>query len=77
MGTIKNCYALLTDSGGLARGGSIFGKPVLILRKTTERPEAIDAGTSKLIGTDPKSILRETGNLLTNEERLSKNVKSC
>ena len=68
VGTIKNCYALLTDSGGLQEEAPSFGKPVLVLRNTTERPEAIDAGTAKLIGTDPKSILRETGNILTNKK---------
>ena len=76
VGTLKNCYALLTDSGGLQEEAPSLGKPVLVLRKTTERPEAIDAGTSKLIGTDPKSILRETGNLLTNEEVYKKMSKA-
>ena len=77
VGTIKNCYALLTDSGGLQEEAPSFGKPVLVLRNTTERPEAIDAGTAKLIGTDPKSILRETGNILINKkayEEMSKAI---
>ena len=72
VGTIKNCYALLTDSGGLQEEAPSLGKPVLVLRKTTERPEAIAAGTAKLIGTDPLSILRETGNILTNKKAYQK-----
>ncbi len=76
VGTLKNCYALLTDSGGLQEEAPSLGKPVLVLRKTTERPEAIDAGTSKLIGTDPNSILRETGNLLTNKQAYKKMSKA-
>ena len=76
VGTIKNCYALLTDSGGLQEEAPSLGKPVLVLRKTTERPEAIAAGTSKLIGTDPKSILKETGTLLTNKKAYQKMAKA-
>lgn len=72
VGTIKNCYALLTDSGGLQEEAPSLGKPVLVLRKTTERPEAIAAGTAKLIGTDPESILRETGNILINKKAYQK-----
>ena len=76
VGTIKNCYALLTDSGGLQEEAPSLGKPVLVLRKTTERPEAIAAGTAKLIGTDPESILRETGNILINKEDYQKMSKA-
>ena len=55
---------LLTDSGGLQEEAPALGKPVLVLRRTTERPEAVDAGTAKLIGTDSADILRETALLL-------------
>lgn len=72
VGTLKNCYALLTDSGGLQEEAPSLGKPVLVLRKTTERPEAIAAGTAKLIGTDPESIFRETCNILTNKKAYQK-----
>jgi UDP-N-acetylglucosamine 2-epimerase (non-hydrolysing) len=59
---------LLTDSGGLQEEAPALGKPVLVLRRTTERPEAVDAGTAKLIGTDSADILRETALLLESSE---------
>ncbi|MEY2748742.1 MAG: hypothetical protein RLZZ168_758 [Cyanobacteriota bacterium] len=59
---------LLTDSGGLQEEAPALGKPVLVLRRTTERPEAVDAGTAKLIGTDSADILRETALLLESNE---------
>lgn len=61
---IAHGYLVLTDSGGLQEEAPSLGKPVLVLRKTTERPEAIVAGTAKLIGTDPKDILTATSQLL-------------
>ena len=57
---------LLTDSGGLQEEAPSIGKPVLVLRNTTERQEAVKAGTAKLIGTNPSRILEETSNLLLN-----------
>ena len=76
IGTIKNCNLLLTDSGGLQEEAPALGKPVLVLRKTTERPEAIKAGTAKLIGTNPKSIFDETSNLLNNKKAYEKMSKA-
>lgn len=64
---IQGCYLLLTDSGGLQEEAPSLGKPVLVLRETTERPEAIAAGTAKLIGTDPDRILSTTTELLCNQ----------
>jgi UDP-N-acetylglucosamine 2-epimerase (non-hydrolysing) len=58
---------LLTDSGGLQEEAPSLGKPVLVLRETTERPEAVDAGTAKLIGTNPQTILDATAELLEND----------
>lgn len=55
---------LLTDSGGLQEEAPALGKPVLVLRRTTERPEAVEAGTARLIGTDAADILREASLLL-------------
>lgn len=49
---LKRCYIVLTDSGGIQEEAPSFGKPVLVLRDTTERPEAVEAGTVKLVGTD-------------------------
>ena len=66
--TINSCYLLLTDSGGLQEEAPSLGKPVLILRETTERPEALEAGTAKLIGTTPIKILEETTQLLLNKK---------
>ncbi len=64
---MRGCTLLLTDSGGLQEEAPALGKPVLVLRRTTERPEAVDAGTARLIGTDSATILAETSNLLEHE----------
>ena len=61
---MKGCTLLLTDSGGLQEEAPALGKPVLVLRRTTERPEAVEAGTAKLVGTDRASIAQETARLL-------------
>ena len=53
---MKGCTLLLTDSGGLQEEAPALGKPVLVLRRTTERPEAVEAGTARLVGTDPSTI---------------------
>jgi len=65
---MRGATLLLTDSGGLQEEAPALGKPVLVLRRTTERPEAVDAGTAKLIGTDSADILRETALLLESPE---------
>ncbi len=67
VGAIQRCYLLLTDSGGLQEEAPSLGKPVLVLRETTERPEAIAAGTAKLIGTHAATITAEAANLLASE----------
>ena len=59
---------ILTDSGGIQEEAPSLGKPVLVLRNETERPEAVDAGTVKVIGTDKKKIISETVFLLNNPE---------
>lgn len=59
---------VLTDSGGIQEEAPALGKPVLVLRDTTERPEAVTAGTVKLIGTAYEDVLRETNLLLDNPE---------
>ena len=61
-------YIILTDSGGIQEEAPSLGKPVLVLRDTTERPEGIDAGTLKLVGTDEEVIYNLTKELLTNDE---------
>ena len=68
-------YFVLTDSGGIQEEAPGLGKPVLVMRGTTERPEAVDAGTVKLVGTDKKVILEETRKLIediTEFERMAK-----
>lgn len=64
----NKAHLILTDSGGIQEEAPSLGKPVLVLRNTTERPEGIDAGTLKLVGTDSETIYRETVRLLTDEE---------
>jgi len=59
---------ILTDSGGIQEEAPSLGKPVLVMRDTTERPEAVEAGTVRLVGTDPARILSEARNLLDNRE---------
>ena len=68
---------VLTDSGGIQEEAPGLGKPVLVMRDTTERPEALEAGTVKLVGTDFNKIVGEVSELLTNQEyyeRMSKAV---
>ncbi|USR91848.1 UDP-N-acetylglucosamine 2-epimerase (non-hydrolyzing) [Phormidium yuhuli AB48] len=68
VGAIARCTLLLTDSGGLQEEAPALGKPVLVLRETTERPEAIEAGTAKLIGTQGDRIVSEAVTLLENPQ---------
>ena len=63
---LRQCRFVLSDSGGVQEEATALGKPVLVLRRETERPEGITAGTLRLIGTDVQDIIRETENLLTN-----------
>lgn len=65
-------YLILTDSGGIQEEAPSLGKPVLVLRDTTERPEGIKAGTLKLVGTDEETIYNETKKLLTNQKEYEK-----
>jgi UDP-N-acetylglucosamine 2-epimerase (non-hydrolysing) len=61
-------YLILTDSGGIQEEAPSLGKPVLVMRDTTERPEAVEAGTVKLVGTDKAAICREMSRLLDDAE---------
>lgn len=61
-------YLILTDSGGIQEEAPSLGKPVLVMRDTTERPEGIEAGTLKLVGTNEETIYQAFTNLLDNEE---------
>lgn len=61
---MARCYLVLTDSGGLQEEAPSLGKPVLVLRDVTERPEAVEAGTVKIVGTDADVVIKETSRLL-------------
>lgn len=69
-------YIILSDSGGIQEEAPSLGKPVLVLRNTTERPEGIEAGTLKLVGTDEENIYSETKKLLTDNDEYNKMSKA-
>lgn len=72
---MRRAHLLLTDSGGIQEEGPSLGKPVLVMREKTERPEAVEAGTVRLVGTDARRIVRETVRLLEDSaeyERMSR-----
>ncbi len=64
---LAHCHLVLTDSGGVQEEAPAFGKPVLVMRETTERPEAVAAGTAMLVGTDADRIVTEASRLLDDE----------
>ena len=74
--SIKRGYLVLTDSGGLQEEAPSLGKPVLVLRNETERPEAVEAGPVKIAGVDEKNIYKMTKELLTDSEEYSKMAKA-
>ena len=73
---INKSYIIMSDSGGVQEEAPSLGKPVLVLRDTTERPEGIDAGTLKLVGTDEKNIYKEAKILLTDKEEYERMSKA-
>ena len=73
---MNRSFMVMTDSGGLQEEAPHLGKPVLVLRDVTERPEAVEAGTVKLVGTDIDQIVNEANELLRNPEAYSKMSKS-
>jgi len=64
---MKRAYVLVTDSGGLQEEGPVFGKPVLVLRNETERPEGIEVGVARLVGTESAAIIDAVECLLRDE----------
>lgn len=73
---MERAYLVLTDSGGIQEEAPSLGKPVLVMRDTTERPEGIEAGTLKLVGTDEDTIYGEFTRLLTDPEEYSRMSKA-
>lgn len=61
---MSQAHLIITDSGGVQEEAPSLGKPVLVMRETTERPEAVDAGTVRLVGTDEDKIVTEANCLL-------------
>ena len=73
---LNKSHIIMTDSGGIQEEAPSLGKPVLVLRDTTERPEGVEAGTLKLAGTDEEKIYSLTKELLTNEEEYNRMSKT-
>lgn len=73
---MKRATLILTDSGGLQEEAPSFGVPVLVMRETTERPEGVDAGTLKLVGTETRHIVQEAKRLLEVESEYAKMAKA-
>ena len=73
---MNRSFMVMTDSGGLQEEAPHLGKPVLVLRDVTERPEAVEAGTVKLVGTDVTKIVQEANELINNAEAYNKMSKS-
>jgi UDP-N-acetylglucosamine 2-epimerase (non-hydrolysing) len=69
---MRQAYVILTDSGGVQEEAPSLGKPVLVLREKTERPEAVQAGTSRLVGTNRQRIVSETARLLEDSAEYEK-----
>ncbi|TQO58792.1 non-hydrolyzing UDP-N-acetylglucosamine 2-epimerase [Paraclostridium bifermentans] len=74
---LNQAYIIMTDSGGIQEEAPSLGKPVLVLRDTTERPEGIDAGTLKLAGVEEETIYNMTKELLTNQSVYDSMAKAC
>jgi len=72
---MKTCKLVLTDSGGVQEEAPSLGKPVLVARETTERPEGVKAGTARLVGADPKKIIDTISMLLTDWTEYEKMAK--
>ena len=73
---IARCYMVMTDSGGLQEEAPALGKPVLVMRRETERPEAITAGTAKLAGVEKNEIVRLANELLDNPDAYASMAKA-
>lgn len=73
---LHKCLLVLTDSGGIQEEAPALGKPVLVMRDTSERPEAIEAGTAKLVTTAPEVVIKEVQNLISNTDEYDRMAKA-
>ena len=73
---MNKSFMVMTDSGGLQEEAPHLGKPVLVLRDVTERPEAVEAGTVKLVGTDIDTIVKEASKILNDENEYANMSKA-
>lgn len=73
---MNKCYMVMTDSGGLQEEAPHLGKPVIVLRNVTERPEAVEAGTVKLVGTDEQNIVKTANLILKDSEEYNRMSKA-
>jgi len=73
---MEKCYLVLTDSGGIQEEAPGLGKPVLVMRDTTERPEAVEAGTVELVGTDKYLIISKVSELINNQDKYLRMTKA-
>ena len=73
---MSRSYLILTDSGGIQEEAPSLGKPVLVMRDTTERPEAVEAGTVKLVGSNQFKIVKEVQKLLNDKSEYEKMSKT-
>jgi UDP-N-acetylglucosamine 2-epimerase (non-hydrolysing) len=76
VGLLSLSYLVLTDSGGVQEEAPTFGKPVLVMRETTERPEGVEAGTARLVGANTEKIIDQTCRLLDDEESYASMARS-
>jgi UDP-N-acetylglucosamine 2-epimerase (non-hydrolysing) len=74
---MNRCYLVLTDSGGIQEEASALGKPLLVLRNETERPEAVEAGVARTVGTDTEIIINETEKLLRDKDEYNRMSKAA
>lgn len=77
LSALQQSYFVMSDSGGVQEEATALGKPVLVLRRETERPEGVKAGTLRLVGTDVQEILREAHELLVNPEHHGEMSNGC
>jgi UDP-N-acetylglucosamine 2-epimerase (non-hydrolysing) len=76
VGLMKESYMILTDSGGIQEEAPVLGKPVLVLRQVTERPEAVAAGAAKVVGTDREKIVKEAELLLNDRAKYERMARA-